>query len=273
MDTQKNITDWLKTLKGWQTELAYRILTKIIEDADMNDFISMIKSNANFEDKAFPNFLNTNNEKQVKLLSIESIQNIESLAPRNPLKLEKDKNIAVIYGSNGSGKSGYTKIIKKISGKPRAINLKSNVFNPNPNGKCVVKYSIDNIEQEVEWGINNSQITDLKTIDVFDTTTGNGYIDEANTVTYTPRFVKLFTAISHYYSKIQEKLEHEKLILAKTLSNIPHEYALTEAGKLYNSLKKEHTVQYLTSIFTWNDENEQVRLSVEKRLKEKDPAK
>src|SRR3989339_434022 len=250
MDTQKNITDWLKTLKGWQTELAYRILTKIIEDADMNDFISMIKSNANFEDKAFPNFLNTNNEKQVKLLSIESIQNIESLAPRNPLK-----------------------IIKKISGKPRAINLKSNVFNPNPNGKCVVKYSIDNIEQEVEWGINNSQITDLKTIDVFDTTTGNGYIDEANTVTYTPRFVKLFTAISHYYSKIQEKLEHEKLILAKTLSNIPHEYALTEAGKLYNSLKKEHTVQYLTSIFTWNDENEQVRLSVEKRLKEKDPAK
>ena len=179
MDTQKNITDWLKTLKGWQTELAYRILTKIIEDADMNDFISMIKSNANFEDKAFPNFLNTNNEKQVKLLSIESIQNIESLAPRNPLKLEKDKNIAVIYGSNGSGKSGYTKIIKKISGKPRAINLKSNVFNPNPNGKCVVKYSIDNIEQEVEWGINNSQITDLKTIDVFDTTTGNGYIDEA----------------------------------------------------------------------------------------------
>ncbi len=35
MDLQKNITDWLKTLKGWQTELAYRILTKKIEEADI----------------------------------------------------------------------------------------------------------------------------------------------------------------------------------------------------------------------------------------------
>lgn len=273
MDIQKNIADWLKTLKGWQTELAYRILTKKIEEADMTDIVAMAKSSANFENKDFPNFLNSKNEKQIKLLSIESIQNIESLAPRNPLKLEKDKNLIVIYGSNGSGKSGYTKIIKKISGKPRAINLKSNVFSPNPNGKCVIKYSIDGIEQEEEWNINNSQISDLKTIDVFDTTTGNGYIDEANTVTYTPRFVKIFAALSHYYSKIQERLEQEKTKLTKILPSIPNEYATTETAKLYNGLKKEHTEQQLAIILMWGEEKEQARLDIEKRLKEKDAAK
>ena len=130
MDIQKDIIDWLKTLKGWQTELAYRILTKKIEEVDIANIVAMAKSNTSFENKDFPNFLNSNNEKQIRLLSIESIQNIESLAPRNPLKFEKDKNLTVIYGSNGSGKSGYTKIIKKISGKPRAVDLKSNVFNP-----------------------------------------------------------------------------------------------------------------------------------------------
>lgn len=59
MDIQKNIIDWLKTLKGWQTELAYRILTKKIEDADINDIISMAKSNSIFENKDFPNFINS----------------------------------------------------------------------------------------------------------------------------------------------------------------------------------------------------------------------
>jgi len=273
MDIQKDIIDWLKTLKGWQTELAYRILTKKIEDTDIDDIIAMVKSNSGFDDKDFPNFLNSNTEKQIRLLSIESIQNIESLAPRNPLKLEKDKNLTVIYGSNGSGKSGYTKIIKKICGKPRAINLKSNVFNPIPNGKCVIKYSIDGIEQEKEWNINDSQIQDLRTVDVFDTTTGNSYVDEENTITYTPQFVKLFTALSHYYSNIQEKLEQEQSKLTKTLSNLPNEYALTDTAKIYNNLRKEYTEQQLGNILIWDEEKEQARLDIEKRLKEKDPAK
>jgi AAA domain len=273
MDIQKNIIDWLKTLKGWQSELAYRILTQKIEEADISYILAMVKSNANFEAKEFPHFLNSKNEKQIKLLSIESIHNIERLAPRNPLKFQKDKNLVVVYGSNGSGKSGYTKIIKKISGKPRAINLKSNVFSPNPSGKCVIKYSIDGLEQEVEWKINSNQITDLRTIDVFDTTIGNSYIDDANTVTHTPRFVKIFTALTHYYSKIQEKLEVEKLKLTKVLSNIPNEYVTTESAKLYNSLKKEHTEQQLAKILIWNEEQEKTRLDIENRLKEKDPVK
>lgn len=273
MDIQRNIIDWLKTLKGWQTELAYRILTKKIEEVDMSYILAMVKSNANFEVKEFPHFLTSKNEKQIKLLSIESIQNIERLAPRNPLKFEKDKNLVVIYGSNGSGKSGYTKIIKKISGKPRAINLKSNVFSPNPNGKCVIKYSIDGLEQEEEWNINSNQITGLQTIDVFDTTIGNSYIDDANTITHTPRFIKIFTALTHYYSKIQEKLEQEKLKLTKALSNIPNEYVTTESAKLYNGLKKEHSEQQLAKILIWNEEQEKTRLDIENRLKEKDPVK
>jgi len=273
MDTQKDIIDWLKTLKGWQTELAYRILTKNIENKDIDAIITMVKSNIDFDAKDFPNFLNSNTEKQIRLLSIESIQNIESLAPRNPLKFEKDKNLTVIYGPNGSGKSGYTKIIKKISGKPRAIDLKSNVFNPNPNGKCVIKYSIDGVEQEKEWSINDSQLPDLRTVDVFDTTTGNSYVDEENTITYTPQFVHLFTALSYYYSKIQEKLEQEKSKLTKMLSDFPNEYASTDTAKIYNNLKKEYTEQKLANILLWDNEKEQARLEIEKRLKEKDPAK
>ncbi|MHA7111938.1 AAA family ATPase [Sunxiuqinia elliptica] len=273
MDIQKNIIDWLKSLKGWQTELAYRILTKKIDETDITEIVEMVKSNASFENKDFPNFVNSTNKKQIRLLSIESIENIESLAPRNPLKFEKDKNLTVIYGSNGSGKSGYTKIIKKISGKPRAVDLKPNVFNPTPNGKCLVKYSIDGTEQEEEWGINNSQISNLKTVDVFDTTTGNSYVDDENTVTYTPTFVKLFTALSHYYSKIQQKLEQERLMLTKTLTNLPNEYATTDSAKLYNSLRKEQTEQQLAGILSWDNEKETARLEIEKRLKEKDPAK
>jgi len=96
MDIQKDIVTWLKTLKGWQTELAYRILTKQIVSSDIADILSMLKNNTPFVDKAFPNFVNAAGEKQLRLLAIEAIHNIESLAPRNSLNFEKDKNLIVI---------------------------------------------------------------------------------------------------------------------------------------------------------------------------------
>lgn len=273
MDLQKEIVDWLKTLKGWQTELAFKILTKKITEDDLSDLVKMVKSNSGFSNKEFPNFLNTENQTQTRLLALEAVENIENLAPRNPLKFDKDKNLTVIFGSNGTGKTGYTKIIKKISGKPQAKALKPNVFNPQENGKCVVKYSIDNKENEIEWSINDAHVSDLGTIDVFDTTTGNNYIEEANTTTYTPNFIKLFKALSHYYSIIQSKLETERNGLVKTLPTILNEFALTEKAKQYNSLNKGQTQEILERNFSWDAENEKIRLELEKRLKEKDPTK
>lgn len=45
-------------------------------------------------------------------MSIDSIENIEYLSPRNALKFA-EKGLTVIYGKNGTGKSGYTRILKK----------------------------------------------------------------------------------------------------------------------------------------------------------------
>ncbi len=94
-DIQKEIVDWLKALKGWQAELAYRILTKEeITDADFSDIISMVKNNTAFTTKEFPNFVNTVlGTSQIRLKSIEAISNIESLAPRNPLKFEESNDL------------------------------------------------------------------------------------------------------------------------------------------------------------------------------------
>ena len=71
--TKEEIVDWLKALKGWQTELAYRILTKEeITDADLSDIISMVKNNTAFTAKEFPNFVNTVlSTSQIRLKSIE----------------------------------------------------------------------------------------------------------------------------------------------------------------------------------------------------------
>lgn len=270
-DIQDELVDWLRALKGWQTELAYRIITQEeIIDADLSDIISMMKSNTIFTEKEFPNLAHTGgSSKQTRLKSIEAISNIESLAPRNPLKFDETKNLTVIYGDNGSGKTGYTKIIKKVAGKPRAIKLKANVFkNSNQASKCLIKYLVDGTEYAKDWFINDDAIEDLSQIDVFDSNTGEGYLNEANAVAHTPASIALFEALSRFYSIISQRLSNEKILLTKDLPTIPVSIISTKSAALYNSLNKNSTEASLTLILVWDEKQEEIKKKLEDRLRE-----
>ena len=127
-DLQQKVINWVKTLKGWQCELAYRLLIKEkLDNGDINEIVSMLKEEKQFENKIFPNIGISINGESIILLSIDSIENIEHLSPRNALKFA-EKGLTVIYGKNGTGKSGYTRILKKICGKPRARDLIGNIY-------------------------------------------------------------------------------------------------------------------------------------------------
>lgn len=274
-DTQKEIIDWLKSLRGWQTELAYRILTKeSISSDDISEIITMVKNNDSFINKEFPNVLSIQQTEKLILKSIEQVSNIENLAPRNPLKFDEGKNLIVIYGSNGTGKSGYTKIIKKASGKPRANLLKTNVFAENKNqGKCTFKFNVSNVEHSKEWEANSTSIKELELIDVFDTNTGEGYIKDENTIAYTPPFLALFESMSHYYGVITQKINAEKDDLNSLLPKIPNNYTETEAAKTYSKLNKRQNENSLASILNWTVADDEKKTLLESRLKEKDPLK
>lgn len=82
-----------------------------MEDSDVNETISMLKQNAVYDGKDFPNIGMSVTGSSIILLSINSVENIELLSPRNPLKFAENW-ITVIYGRNGTGKSEYTRILK-----------------------------------------------------------------------------------------------------------------------------------------------------------------
>lgn len=269
MDIQQNITDWLKSLKGWQTELAYRLLTKVnLDDSDIDDIISMLKQGSIYVEKEFPNVGTSINGQSITLLSIDSVSNIEQLSPRNPLKFA-EHGITTVYGNNGTGKSGYTRILKKICGKTHSRDLCGNIYSDNQEiGKCSISYKVDNEEQSYEWEINAPAINALRAVDIFDTETGLAYLKEANTISYTPPIMDFFSAFSHYHDKIRELLQVEKDSLQQKLPVPPVELSTTIFVR---------QVYYAANIdlfkFLWKDEDGTDLTHLEQRLKEADPKK
>lgn len=266
MDLQQNILDWLKSLKGWQTELAYRVLAKLnLEDADVDQITSMLKDGISFENKDFPNLGMSIDRQPITLLSIDSIENIEQLSPRNSLKFA-ESGITVIYGNNGTGKSGYTRILKKLCGKPHGRDLIGNIYNPNDNtGKCCLSFKNDGQIEQIEWTMNGPAIEPLRVVDIFDTETGWSYLQDANTVSYVPPIIAFFTSFSRSHDIIRARLITEKETLQPKLPTPPLELSSTTFIKsIYQALNLDITK------FTWTDDNENELSSLEQKLKEDD---
>ena len=81
---QQKVINWVKTLKGWQCELAYRLLIKEkLENSDIDEIVSMLKEEKQFEDKVFPNIGISINGESIVLLSLSSTYKCNFLGADN----------------------------------------------------------------------------------------------------------------------------------------------------------------------------------------------
>lgn len=197
----KEIMDWLLTQPDWLQEAAERLLRQgDLGDDNLSILCSMIKTPEGQKTTNQRDFDELHNvpeiDGEMRLLSLGEIGGIENLAPRQPL-LMGNGNLVVIYGHNGSGKSGYTRILKKASGKPRAVPLKPNVFAAAPaSQKCRIAYEMSGGKKDIEWDANGPDVVDLRAMDIFDSEEASHYLRNESAASYTPPVVRMFEALA-----------------------------------------------------------------------------
>ena len=97
----------------------------------------------------------TGNGVPLRLDVLSEVKGINALAPRNPLRFG-GKHLTVIYGSNGSGKSGYIRILKHICGGRGLRTLHRNVFSPTEETQtCKVEYTHGTNAKVLDWKLDD----------------------------------------------------------------------------------------------------------------------
>ncbi|HYW75080.1 MAG TPA: AAA family ATPase [Gammaproteobacteria bacterium] len=275
-DVHETICQWLHSQQDWLQQAAETLLSEgSVSDARLNDLVANLKTpegqkvttHRKFEGLA--SHASTTGE--LRLNEIGGISGIENLAPRRPLSFGGG-NLCVIYGHNGSGKSGYTRLLKKVCGKPGVADLKPNVFAPPPTERrCKVSYSADGVTREIEWPANSAPINDLRSVDIFDAETAIAYLTEETAATYTPPSVALFEELASVGNRIRGKLQNEQDGLVSALPQLPAEYVGTPAGSIYRGLDPDLAEETIQSIVQWEDKDQQALDQLIERLKTADP--
>ena len=171
---------------------------------------------------------------------VHGVRHVNALAPDQRLTLHR-VGLTIIYGDNGSGKSGYACILKKVccARMPsRVEEIISNIYDIAP-GMPTIEYAISGQNRTCAWQLGQAADTALSAVSVFDSRTANIHVDETNDLAYTSVPLKLLGALAQLCKSVKDKLVAEVTqIKAQTPQSInsPTCNSTTTVGRLIAQL-------------------------------------
>lgn len=210
----------------------------------------------------------------LKIQSISDLIGVNALAPNTPLEFSKD-GLSIIYGNNGSGKSGYVRILKHACGAKVSEIPLSNVFNriENQEQQCTINVFRNNQEHCLTWGIDKENMEELCGIDIYDDKCGQIYLNEENEISYEPNLLHFLTKLIGAYEKVASELKAKKNQAISKLPDLPQEFGKSKLGIWYSNLSDSVTQQTVNDNCEWTSLHEQKLQNMQKRLVEEDPEK
>ena len=164
--------------------------------------------------------------------------------------------LTVVFGKNGSGKSGFVRILKRVAGSKTQEEIWQNVHKNKSQNKCtaVITYANDAGDVPVDW-TGQSSVAPFRDIGVFDGKCVSVHLTKSLSFSYQPHGFELFQATTEALSDLQGRLtaairakEGEKPLLA--FCN-----ARTEAGQFLARVSGKTTRAELDRIAKWDAKN------------------
>lgn len=152
------------------------------------------------------------------LAQLGPVQNIDRLAGGQKLRMAAI-GITLVYGENGSGKSGYTRIAKRLCRSLTADQLRGNVFDASGGPMRVqVRYQVgDDAVTDIEWDPATPAPLQLRQISVFDSHNARLYVDSENRIAYLPRELAILEHHGELCQRMAAKFSTDEKVLASRL--------------------------------------------------------
>ena len=153
-------------------------------------------------------------------LSLKELSHVEGVnALASGQRLVFHEKLTIFFGENGSGKSGYARVLKRIAGARGAEELIPNVFvSSSAPPRAEVVYALDQQEKTLTWN-NESGKEPLSAIRVFDGRAAAIHLDEDLSYSYIPRELDSFDYVQDALERVRKRLESSAIRIRQRLRN------------------------------------------------------
>jgi energy-coupling factor transporter ATP-binding protein EcfA2 len=181
-------------------------------------------------------------ESSVSLVSIGNLTHVNRIPSDQVIPFGSAPGLTVIYGDNGSGKSGYARVIKKACrARGTAPIILPDVFAPAVSAKAsaMIVFRTAGADIPVTWTDGVAPDPRLANVFVFDANSAGHYLHEDSAASFTPYGLDVLPLLSKTCDAIRDQLQQDinriKVVIAGVAANWKYE-AATAVGKLVTNL-------------------------------------
>ncbi len=254
MALEEQVVSWAATRPAWQRHVLRRAaLGDVLTDSDYDRLVEAILDSKPLADDALsvehlPQ--TAEGDEPVRLVSIEDPQHVNALASDQPLTFAVE-GLTVVYGDNGTGKSGYARLLKRVARSRHREEVLSDVFRDTslakPTARLLVR--VGDHEESVSWP--ESSLAELQRMLFYDAECGSAYISTESDFPYRPsalfvmeRLIEACTAVRH---RIDDRLA-ENSTAAVALPEVDDLVADTQPGRFLTQLTGASTTERLDAL-------------------------
>lgn len=275
----EDLLEWARTRPWWQQKvLAQLAIGEPVSDDDCAEIAAALLGDEPSPPKG--GWLGSMHQPveasvpPVRLVRIGEVEHINRLASDQTLTFG-ETGVTVIYGHNGSGKSGYARLIRQMVRTRHRGQVLPNIFEADAGTqRAALEYSIGD-ETKTAYFVGESPL-DLAQVSFYDGRCGDSYVTAEAEVIYRPPALRLMDDLIAVCGRVRTQLDRllaENAPGAQTLPGLPDE---TEPGQLISGLSATTTDEEIESACSVPEDAQtliEVARDEEARLRVTDPAK
>ena len=280
----QEILKWSETLPAWQSDAVARLLAKqTLTPDDEADLFALLKSAHGIPDSQSrtPKPLTADQipapvkgSTHVELRAMKNLRHVNAIAENQHLPFGSS-GLTVIYGDNGSGKSGYSRVLKRACrarDQMEAIHPNANL----PAGKAAIaeavfEITMNGVAQDVCWVNGKTAPPELSSLAIFDSHCARAYLDKEDDFSYVPYGLDVFEGLAKVLRQLKTLIETEHAQSASDLSAFAPLQGNTAVGKFIADLSAKTTATQIDALATLSPEELPRHAELGKSLKENNP--
>lgn len=280
----QEIHKWTESLPAWQSDAVARLLAKqTLMPDDEADLFALLKSAHDIPDPKArtPKPLTADQipapakgSTYVELRAMKNLRHVNAIAENQRLPFGSS-GLTVIYGDNGSGKSGYSRVLKRAC---RARD-QMEAIHPNANlptdkaaiAEAVFEIAINGVAQDVNWVNGKTAPSELSSLAIFDSHCARAYLDKEDDFSYVPYGLDVFEGLAKALRQLKTLIETEHAQSTADLTAFAPLQGDTVVGKLIANLSAKTSAAQIDALAMLSPEELARHVELDKSLKESSP--
>ncbi len=207
MTITDDIVAWAKTRPHWQQRLLQRIAAgEQLTEAFLREIADQVVTPTTLPTtiKALDVALQDEGDSTVSLISLQDCKGVNALADGNCLDFAPT-GLTAVYGDNGSGKSGYARLLKEAVGARHPATILPDVFEDPPDEpSATLRFTVDGDEDQHKFPGPAAPV--IRSMSFYDEHCGDLYLSKRSTLTYRPSALILLDSLINACDQVRDIL-------------------------------------------------------------------